>query len=67
VYLIPLLVEVAPALLQLCPAFTAAVATEKFPAIIRAVDIAIAMIFLPSMNQGFTIPERKVSTLEGDD
>jgi hypothetical protein len=25
------------------------------------------MIFLPSMNQGFTIPERKVSTLEGDD
>jgi hypothetical protein len=50
VYLIPLLVEVAPALLQLCPAFTAADATEKFPAIIRAVDIEIAMNFLPSMD-----------------
>jgi hypothetical protein len=67
VYFTPLYVEVIPALLQLCPAFTAADATEKFPAIIRAVDIEIAMIFLLSMNQGFTIPERKVSTLEGDD
>jgi hypothetical protein len=67
VYFTPLYVEVIPALLQLCPAFTAADAAEKFPATIRAVDIAIAMIFLPSMNQGFTIPERKVSTLEGDD
>jgi hypothetical protein len=50
VYFTPLYVEVIPTLLQLCPAFTAADATEKFPAIIRAVDIEIAMNFLPSMN-----------------
>jgi hypothetical protein len=49
VYLIPLLVEVIPALLQLCPAFTAADATEKFTAIIRAVDTEIAMNFLLNM------------------
>jgi hypothetical protein len=38
VYLIPLLVEVAPALLQLCPAFTAAVATVCVPVKITARD-----------------------------
>jgi hypothetical protein len=38
VYLIPLLVEVAPALLQLCPAFTAAEATVCAPIKITAKD-----------------------------
>jgi hypothetical protein len=62
VYLIPLLVEVAPTLLQLCPAFTAAAATEKFPGIIRAVDIEIAMIFLPGMHQGSMIQGQNVNS-----
>jgi hypothetical protein len=50
VYFTPLVVDVAPNLLQLCPLFTAADAIEKFPAIISTADIEIAENFLPNMD-----------------
>ena len=49
VYFTPLVVDVAPNLLQLCPVFTAADAIEKFPAIISTADIEIAENLLPNM------------------
>jgi hypothetical protein len=67
VYFTFLLTEMLPTLLQLCPAFTAAVAVELIPTTMSRENRVIAKYFLLSMNQGFRIQELNGSSSKSFD
>jgi hypothetical protein len=67
VYFTFLLTEMLPTLLQLCPAFTAAVAVELIPTTKITENSVIARYFLLCMNQGFRIQELNGSSSKGFD